>query len=412
MAKIDTILLAVTQDYSVQIGLPPQHHQDNFSSRAAFLGKVDNVSHVACSPAGELFCIRSGDLYRGPMPSKQDVDWFTVAQRVGRFDWSKIKLIFFHPNGDLYCTTHKGDFYKGPPPDNEHVPWLYCQATKIGRGNWNVFIAFSFDPDGNLFGVDNESFYTGPPPTDENVAWKKLMIGGDYWKSMTHFMAFTNDKQFWSVDVPKGTLYRGDSPRLQPWYWMFADILGWGYNNYRFLSFTKDKTIHKIISFEFLIDEGKKVSESPQVLEEKLYDNRKSNTTMKHEYKINKTVRESSSFSRDHGFTFDVGIETTVKTGIPVVAEGQVTVTMSMSTTHNWNFTEMNETETSFESNTIIELEPGNAIRVVSSVMKAEIDVPYKAIARTLFGSEVEIRGMWKGVSHYNLIVKQEDYDK
>ncbi|XP_069832347.1 tachylectin-2-like [Dendropsophus ebraccatus] len=408
----DTLLLAFTQDYTVQIGLPPRHHQDSYSQRAITLGKIENVNAIACSPAGELFCIRSGDLYRGPMPSKKVLDWFTVARRVGRFDWTKVKLIFFSPNGDFYCTTHSGDFYKGPPPENENVPWFYDRATKIGRGNWQ-FLALLFHPNGNLYGVINNKLYFGPPPTDEYCPWNSQEIEWG-WERYTHFMGITNDDVLWCVDRHNGNLYKGFVPKPGQLfhYRIDAECVGWGYNNYRFLSFTKDRTITNIISFDFLVDEGEKLSETPEVLEEKLYDNRGSSTIMRHTYTINKTVRASSTFSHEHGFTFEAGLETSFKCGIPFVSEASTTIRLNMSTTHNWNLTKTNETETSFESSTNVELEPGKAIKVVSSVMKSEINIPYKAIARTMFGAEVEVRGKWFGVSHYNLTVKQVDFNK
>ncbi|XP_069833194.1 tachylectin-2-like isoform X3 [Dendropsophus ebraccatus] len=412
MADLDTLLLGLTKDNTIHVGLPPRHNQDSFKRRAAVMGKINNVSKLTCSPDGDIICVSSGDLYKGPLPSK-DLDWFTVARRIGRFDWDRIKCLFFHPNGDLYCTTADGFFYKGPAPDNEYVPWIYDRATKIGRGNWHEYECLFFDPDGNLYGVANDKFYTGPPPTDENVAWEKTLLGVSQWQRLTHFMGFTKDKKLWAIDKHNGNIYRGDVPSQGKLSYLYsADCVGWNYNMYKVLSFTKDKTIRSILSLEFLIGEAKVLSETQEVVERNLYDNRKSKyTVLKHDYKINKTVKQSSSFSHEHGFTFEAGVETTFKTEIPGIFKGEVGFKMSTSTTHNWNMEKTNETETVFESNTNVEVEPGKAIKVVSSVMKAEMNVPYKAVARTIFGSDVEVRGIWLGVSHYNLTVNQEDFD-
>ncbi|XP_069832340.1 natterin-4-like isoform X2 [Dendropsophus ebraccatus] len=271
MADTETLLLAVTKDFNVQIGLPPRNRLDIFNKRASILGKVNNASKVACSP---------------------------------------------------------------------------------------------------------------------------------------------KDNKLWAVDQSNGNFYRGDKPSPEnPLYIHNADIVGWKYNAYKCLSFTKDKTIRSIISFEFLIDEAKVTSEKPEHLQTEDYVNKKSKTTLKRTFVVSKSVTESSTFSHEHGFTFGFGVETTFKAGIPKVAEEKVKITMNTSTTNNWKLTETNETTTLYESITNVEVPPGKSLRVKSSVTKAEMNVPYKLVARTLFGAKVEVCGMWKGVSHYNMTVIQEDID-
>ncbi|CAN2388329.1 Tachylectin [Pristimantis euphronides] len=349
------------------------------------------------------------------MALNKNVDWFSVARRVGKYEWSRIKLIFFHPNGDLYATTYEGEFYKGPQPDNENITWMYQKAKKIGARFWSKFEAMFFDNEGNLHAVSYDKFYKGTPPSEENSPWlsQTTLIGDGGWSRLTHFMGFTPDNKLWCIDKYNGNIYRGDPPTKEDTnYLKKAEYLGWKYHEFRFLSFTKDKTIRKILNFDFLIDEGEIINEMPEVLEEKIYDNRRSSSTLNHTFTLHKSIKEYSSFTHSHGFQFEVGVETTIKTGIPSIAEGSTTIKMKTTTTHDWSFTETNETEVTFESSTQVELPAGKAIRMVASVMKAEMNVPYKWIARTMFDSEVEIRGMWKGVSHYNLMVKQEDYDK
>ncbi|XP_071982539.1 uncharacterized protein [Engystomops pustulosus] len=416
MSNTETLLLAVDESGLVKVGLPPRNRLDNFYERSETVGKLDNVSRIAGSPEGELFCIRGGDLYKGPLPSDKDTDWFSAAQRVGKYDWDQIKCIFFHPAGELYAITHDGGFYKGPQPDNQHRPWRHDQAQRIGKRGWNEYLAVFFDPEGLLYVVNTQGkIYKGLPPTDEKATWidTSTLIGPDDWSRFTYFVSYAPDGKLWLIDKYNGNLYRatieeqgGTHPVI------YAEYLGWNYNRFKCLSFTKDKIIQSIVSLEFLTDEGKKVSECPEVLEVKIYDNRKSSSTLKHSFMFQKTIKESSSFTHEHGFTFEIGFESTFKTGVPIIGEAETKVSMSTSTTHNWNFTKTNETEITFSSTTDVELEGGKAIKMVASVIKAEIDVPYKARARTMFGAEVEIRGMWKGVSHYHLTVNQEDYDK
>ncbi|XP_069832341.1 tachylectin-2-like [Dendropsophus ebraccatus] len=412
MADLETLLLCVTKDYEIQVGLPPRNHKDSFKKRANIVGKVDQIRNLACSPDGEIFCVRSGDLYRGPLPSKKDLDWFTVARRVGKADWDKAARLFFHPDGDLYCVTIRGELYRGPQPDNENKPWFYDQATKIGKKGWEYYFKLGFDPAGNLYSIYNNRLYTGPPPTDKNPEFQKTMLGVQGWSRLTGFLGVTKDNKLWAVDEHNGNIYRGDIPTPENLMYIYkADIVGFGFNNYRFLTFTKDKTIHSVISFEFLVEEGEVTSEKPHHLQTEDYANKDSNTPLRRTFTLSESVMDSSTFSHEHGFTFGVGMETTVTAGIPKVAEEKVKITMNMSTTNNWKLTETNETTISYESVTNVEVPPGKTVKVKSSVMKAQMNIPYKMIVRTIFGAEVEIRGTWKGVSHYNLSVIQEDSD-
>ncbi|XP_075704319.1 uncharacterized protein LOC142703140 [Rhinoderma darwinii] len=411
----ETLLFSVTKDGTMRIGLPPRHRLDSYGCRSVDIGKLENVSHVIISPEGELFCVRAGDLYRGPLPSKKDVDWFSIARRVGRNEWNKFKILFFHPNGELHGITNDGEFYKGPQPGNENVPWIYGQATKIGAKGWDHCEAIFFDPCGILYVVNKEDkiVKAKPPTGEEYEEWLKTssVAGGCGWLPLIHFMSFSPDGKLWSVDKRNGNIYRGTIPE-DGRYVDNAELLGWDYHHFRFLYFTIDKTISNIISFEFLPENGKRVSECPEMIEERIYNNRGSTSTLKHNFTFDKTVKSSSTFSHEHGFTFGTGALITFKGGIPFISEIEGTVKIDLSTSHNWNFTETNETEVKFSSSSEVELQAGKAIRVVASLVKAELLVPYRARVRTLFGFETEIEGMWTGATLYDLMVKQEDYGK
>ncbi|KAG8552795.1 hypothetical protein GDO81_003069 [Engystomops pustulosus] len=385
---------------------------DNYYDRAATLGKLDIVGHVLCSPQGELFCVRGEDLYRGPMPTKKDGDWFSTARRVGKSNWSHFEILFFHPNGELYATTKSKEFYKGPQPDNEYVPWEYGQATKIGSFGWDNFETLFFDPDGVLYAVTKtDKLVKGKPPTGPDYDWTQnnSLVGETGWLKLCHFISFAPDGKLWSVDKENGNIYRGSIPE-DGRYFDSAEHLGHDYHLFRFLSFTPDKTIRNIISFEFLPEEGKRTSESAEVIEERIYDNRGSSVPLDHTFTFDKAVKISSSFSQDHGFTVEAGLEVKFTAGIPFFAETEATVKISASTTHTWSFTETNETEVKFSSSSNVEVPPGKAIRVVASVVKADLNVPYRARVKTIFGSETEVGGTWDGADVYNLKVTQDDY--
>ncbi|KAM4048760.1 uncharacterized protein ACNLHF_002080 [Anomaloglossus baeobatrachus] len=348
------------------------------------------------------------------MPTKEGVDWFSTARRVGLHEWNQWKILCFHPNGELYGITHNGKFHKGPQPDNENLPWMYEQSTEIGGKDWNQCVTIFFHPNGDLFAVTSEDrIQESKPPTSQNFwDWNKtaMVFGRGGWLDLTYFMAFNTKEKLWSVQKWNGDMYSGIMQN-DGRYLYHADYLGNSYNQFRFLSLAKDKTIRNIISFKFLPELADRVSSSVEVIEERVYNNRKSRNALNHTFGFEKTLKSCSSFSQEHGFTIEVGASVTFKAGVPCIAEVEGTVNINASTTHNWSFMETNETEVKFSSSSEVEVPPGEAIRVVASVMKAELNVPYKVRVRTVFGFESEVEGMWKGATHYNLMVTQEDYD-
>ncbi|KAM4807597.1 uncharacterized protein WCC33_003288 [Rhinophrynus dorsalis] len=362
-----------------------------------------------------MYVVRNDELYTGPMPTFGNHDWFSAAKRVGRYEWNNYAFLFFHPTGLLYVVTKGGELYKGPAPHNENLSWIYRQATLIGRSKWNEFKALCFNPYGHLFGVTNtDRLVGGNPPANADVSWLLhcQQYGSGGWITLSKFLGFTPDNSLWCVNKDNGNIYKGPLPGTDPSYLNRAQMLGWNYNKFKFLALTNDKTIQTILNFEFLPESGKILSQSNEVVEEKIYDNRKSSSTLNHTFTFNKTLTESSEFAHDHGFSVASGIEVTFKGGIPHVAEGGLSLSVKTTTTHNWKFNEKNETQVTFSTSTSVELEGGKAIRIVASVMKAKMDVPYRANVRTIFGNEVVIHGTWRGSRHYNLKVSQEDYTK
>uniref|UniRef100_A0A8C5QH09 Tachylectin 2 domain-containing protein n=1 Tax=Leptobrachium leishanense TaxID=445787 RepID=A0A8C5QH09_9ANUR len=408
----DAVLLVV-KDYIAKAGLPPKNMQDNFDVRSTVLGKMNAVTKIVFNPAGDLYAVRGIELYRGSMPSSSNQDWFSTAKRVGKTDWDKYKCLFFDPQGVLYAATKNGELYKGPAPSNENVSWLYGEATKVGTGGWNLFDALFFDLKGIMYGVtDKDKLVMRSPPTKPDDDWlsSSTTIGTSGWRVLSHFIAVSPDHDLWCVDSRNGSIYKGPIPtKDDPTYQKKAVQLGWGYNAYPFMSFTLDKIMEGIVSFEFLPDVGKILSQNVEVVQSQIYNN-KSSSPLKHTFTFSKIMTETSTFSQEHGFTLAVGAEMTFKAGIPLIAEIGLTISVNVSTTHTWNFTKTNTTETTFSSSTDVEVPPMRCIRMMASVTKAEMNVPFTAVIRTRFGYTSTIKGTWKGATHYNLMVTQEDY--
>ncbi|XP_053575971.1 tachylectin-2-like [Bombina bombina] len=412
MSNSDTVLFTVDKNGFAKCGLPPVDYNDSYDIRADHVGRLANASHISFSPDGQLYAVRGYELYTGPMPHHEDQDWFAEATRVGKANWDKIKYFFFHPKGDLYVLTTDGKLYKGPAPNNEDVSWMYGQATKIGNYNWDKLNAVFFDPEGILYAVTSgDSLVMGKPPTNPAEEWERnaTTIGTGGWLPLTYFISFSSDGYLWCVRKD-GQIFRGPRPTVQDSHYIDkATCMGYDYDMYRFLSFTRDRTVQSIISFEFLPDEGKTVSESLEILESQNFVNTQSSSPLQCTFSFTKTIKNTSVFTHEHGFTFGVKAELTFKAGIPFIAESELKIGIDFSTSHKWTFSETNETTETYSMSNTFNLQPGKAVRQVASIKRAQMHVPYRAKVRTMFGNEITMSGVWQGASTFNLMVKQED---
>uniref|UniRef100_A0A8C5PCD4 Tachylectin 2 domain-containing protein n=1 Tax=Leptobrachium leishanense TaxID=445787 RepID=A0A8C5PCD4_9ANUR len=417
----DTILVAITKRPNIcRAGLPPNHINDDYPARSTAVGKIDLVRRLAFSPAGELFATRGKDLYRGPMPSDPNADWFSTAKRVDTVDWDTIGIMLFHPDGTMYVVTNNGTFYKGPPPDNDKVSWMYQEATIVGQRFWETLHTVFFDNDGMLYAVTREGrLVARRPPVSAGDPWlsQAVIVGGGDWRNLCGFISFSPDGYLWCVNIKNGDCFRGLPPTRQDppsrqdpnSYIKNAQQLGRNYNRFPIFAFTIDRMMKSILSFEFLPDLGEVLSLDTEVMYTQVYTN-SSSTTLYHTFSFSETVTETSTFSQQHGFTVAFGAEMHFKAGIPILLEYETKISIDMSTTHTWTLTETNTVQRTFTSSTKVVVPAKSSIRMTATIQKGQMNVPYRAKIRTMFGSEAFIEGIWKGVTYYHLMVSQEDY--
>uniref|UniRef100_A0A8C5PRC4 Tachylectin 2 domain-containing protein n=1 Tax=Leptobrachium leishanense TaxID=445787 RepID=A0A8C5PRC4_9ANUR len=412
-ATQDTVLFVVTKkEYTAGVGIPPCNEEDNYLYRANPVGKLMNATKMLFSPGGELFVVRGGDVFRGHMSVADGQEWFDIAMKVGKVYWGNLKFLLFHPEGDLYVVANDGGFYKGPAPTDENMPWLYHQATKMGSGNWNSLHALFFDPDGLLYAVRSDGkLIRGSPPTCPEDDWLNTaaQVGNDNWLRFTNFMAFSPEGELWCVHNstgrlfkwPPATMSRPDFPHRE------AVPVGQGFSACCFMAFTTDKTIRSIEHFEFLPDSGKITSLVSEVLTSQIYKNGTGNALVQ-SFLMSREVAETSTF-KDHRFTAPPGADITFQAGIPLIdeAEGKISIN---STGRTWNFTKTNETKTTFSVSMDVHMPPRSSKRIVISVTKGEMEVPYRAQVRTILGYEATIEGTFKGTTFYDLYVSLDDY--
>uniref|UniRef100_A0A8C5PMI1 Tachylectin 2 domain-containing protein n=1 Tax=Leptobrachium leishanense TaxID=445787 RepID=A0A8C5PMI1_9ANUR len=410
-----SLLFIVTKGkYTIGAGLPPNNKDDSYILRAIPVGKLMKATKIFFSPDGEMFSVCGGDLYRGPMPSEQDLDWFSAAKKVGKVDWGNFKFLLFAPHGDLYAVTSDGDLYKGPAPTNENMSWLYHQATKIGSCSWNSLQALFFDPEGALYAVKSDGcLVMGDPPTSLEDNWfdECISVSADNWSKLTHFISFSPEGELCCVNEDTGYMYKFPRTTIVKTTYSHreAQSMGQGFKLGLLFAFTTDKIIHRIEHLEFVPESGEMVSKRPAVLRSQIYKN-ESDNPMKHTFSFSQTLDEMSNFTHECGFTAQKGTKITFVAGIPCVDDATGEIAINMNNPHTWNFAETNIPQASFSDTSDVLVPPHKSIRVTAWVRRAVLNVPYRARVHTMFGNTTTIEGTWKGICFYNMMVSQEDY--
>uniref|UniRef100_A0A8C5W8Y8 Tachylectin 2 domain-containing protein n=1 Tax=Leptobrachium leishanense TaxID=445787 RepID=A0A8C5W8Y8_9ANUR len=400
-------------NYLISVGLPPSDKDDSYIVRTSPVGTLTNATKILFSPDGELFAVCGGDLYRGPMPSKKDQNWFDLAKKVGKLDWGNLKFLLFDPQGVLYAVTNDGDLYKGPAPINTNMSWLYRQATKIGSCKWNLLQALFFDPEGALYAVKSDGcLVKGDPPTglDDNWFEKCISVSDDDWSKLTYFISFNSTGELWCINNDNGYMYKWPSAEAVKTTYAHSEAqsMGRGFLLGLLFAFATDKIICSIEHFEFIPDSGVIVTKVPIGLRSKVYKNKE--VPMKDTFSFSQTLNENSRFTQIHGFAMQKGAKITFAAGVPCIEGTDDKITINSNETHIWNFTETNVRQASFSETSDVTIAPQKCIRVSASVTRAEMDIPYRARVRTMSGNVAAIEGMWKGTSYYNLKVDQEDF--
>uniref|UniRef100_A0A8C5W958 Tachylectin 2 domain-containing protein n=1 Tax=Leptobrachium leishanense TaxID=445787 RepID=A0A8C5W958_9ANUR len=414
MDTLDTLLFIVTRkNYRIGAGLPPNHKGDCYILRATPVGKLMKATKIIFSPDGEMFSVHGGDLYRGPMPSEQDLDWFSAAKKVGKVDWGNFKFLLFDPHGDLYAVANDGDLYKGPAPTNENMSWLYRQATKIGRCKWNSLQALFFDPEGALYAVKSDGrLVMGDPPTSLEDNWFDtcISVSDDDWSKLTHFISFSPEGELCCINEDTGYMYKFPRTTIVKTTYSHheAQAMGRGFKLGLLFAFTTDKLIHSIEHLEFIPESGEIVSRSRVVLKRQIYKN-KTEALLKHNFSFSQTLNETSNFTHEHSFTMKKGAMITFSAGIPCIDETDGKISIKERAIHTWNM-ETIGTRDSFTSASDVTVPPNKSLCMTASVTRAVLKVPYRAQICTMFGYRATIKGTWIGSSFYNLMVSQDDY--
>jgi len=164
-------------------------------------------------------------------------------------------------------------------------------------------------------------------------------------------------------------------------------------------------TVKKI---DFDLESGVKGGSKPQNLGRVVVNNLEGSIVRSMSKEISQEVAETSTFSNEAGVGLEVS--TTFETGVPFVAKGEISASVSASYSHTWG---TETTKTKKFTDTIHCVSPAYTTTVCEYVAaKANLNVPYKmTIAQGSYNEKI-VEGTWEGVSVFEDHMIYEEIEK
>lgn len=184
------------------------------------------------------------------------------------------------------------------------------------------------------------------------------------------------------------------------------------FSNHAYIAKTNDyfldeRTVDRVCSLDFNVDQGQILSQTPLVLKMEMYDNRASSVPLRTTFQISKMITLRSSFTFTNSLQFKAAASLIVN--IPFVGSGKIETsasnTMTVSLTDETLRTELISQESP------VEVPAGKGINVEAVVQSAILDVPWSAKVVNGLGATSTTGGTWTGVDAFQVNVEQRDIE-
>ena len=136
-----------------------------------------------------------------------------------------------------------------------------------------------------------------------------------------------------------------------------------------------------------------------------MYDNSNSDVTLESSFEVSKDVTETSRF--EFSSSVQIGKETSLRVGIPSLAEGEVKVSISL--TVSFGYSKETSTTKRYVQHSTVSVPPGKKIIKEARVTRSEMKVPWSAVVVNGLGAVKTISGDWYGVMTFDLQISQRN---
>ena len=161
----------------------------------------------------------------------------------------------------------------------------------------------------------------------------------------------------------------------------------------------------KVCSLKYQLDKTDILKTTPDVLKMEMYDNSNSDVTLESSFEVSKDVTETSRF--EFSSSVQIGKETSLRVGIPSLAEGEVKVSASL--TVSFGYSKETSTTKHYVQHSTVSVPPGKKIIKEARVTRSEMKVPWSAVIVNGLGAVKTISGDWYGVTTFDLQILQRN---
>jgi hypothetical protein len=170
-----------------------------------------------------------------------------------------------------------------------------------------------------------------------------------------------------------------------------------------------EDTEYEYFNVRYDLSRFKAVGERLLSLKEGLVENNSSGT-------INQALQFSHAYTATKSWSnqvgLKIGVKTSIKTGVPFIAEGKIELSFESSYSYTWGESVSDQKTDSWT--VTVTAPPKSHLRILATVMESTIDVPYTAdlVVKKSDGSSRTITsfsGVYKGVNVSRFDVKAED---
>ena len=159
------------------------------------------------------------------------------------------------------------------------------------------------------------------------------------------------------------------------------------------------KVVDKICSLNFMLAKGEILETKDVVVAEECFDNRESDVEMSDVFAVSKSITLSNKFDHNQ-HRFEIGADTTFKTGLPVVyvkIHSGTVDSVGFGEAENISLTKEKLETLTFGTGSDVKIPAGKAITKSAIIKRADLKFPWNAKIVNKHGTIYTIDGVWYG---------------
>ncbi|GAB2300147.1 hypothetical protein Dimus_034188 [Dionaea muscipula] len=170
-----------------------------------------------------------------------------------------------------------------------------------------------------------------------------------------------------------------------------------------------EPVVRRTISVNFRFEDAKIYGVEPIAMATKTADNRLVDTPYVTRIALRRSYTDTRSW--DNSFSLKLGVETTFKSGIPLIAEAEFTVTAEVEDSYTWG--ESHDVENEASAEVEVTVPPMSKVTASLMALKGRCNIPFSYVQTDVYydgrtASHTLYDGVYNGVNHYSFYSRVE----